>query len=129
MSGPFVAGRNAQPLDLMLSQGLAGDGWEGLTNLEQMVPQTKGVLQPEDEVARFMWGLYNTVEGRRMFEWWMDVTMRIPLRITGKTIEETALLATARQALHGAGETVLAAIAAGKTSVEDGQRNQNGAGT
>ncbi len=129
MSGPFIAGRNAQPLDLMLEQGAAGGGWESLDQLMQMVPQTKGVLQPEDEVARFMWGLYNTVEGRKMFEWWMDVTMRIPLRITGKTIEETALLATARQALHGAGETVLAAIAAGKKSVDEGQRNQNGAGT
>lgn len=129
MSGPFIAGRNAQPLDLMLEQGLAGDGWAGLANLEEMVPSTKGVLQPDDEVSRFMWGLYNTVEGRKMFEWWMDVTMRIPLRITGKTIEETALLATARQALHGAGETVLAAIAAGKMSVEEKRPNQNGAGT
>ena len=129
MSGPFVAGRNAQPLDLMLEQGVAGNGWEGLEQLMQAVPQATGVLEPDDDVARFMWGLYNTIEGRKMFEWWMDVTMRIPLRITGKTFEETALLATARQALHGAGETVLAAIAAGKKSVDEARQSQNGAGS
>lgn len=129
MSGPFIAGREAQPLDLLLDRGIAGNGWPGLDDLERLVPNTKRVLQPDDDLARFMWGLYQTVEGRRMFEWWMDVTLRIPLRITGKTFEETALLATARQALNGAGEAVLAAIAAGEASVDGKRRSQNGAGS
>jgi hypothetical protein len=123
MSGPFVPARDAQPIDL-LQQSLAGNGWEGLEEMLRRPPGS-APLQPGDDVARFMAGLYRTPEGRKLFEWIMDITLRLPLRSTGRTFEETALMTATRQGINGVGEVVLAAIAHGDKLIS----NQNGAGT
>ena len=125
MSGPFVPSRAGQPLDL-LEQGVAGGGWEGLEKLFAPHLQTKA-LQPDDDVARWMWGFYCTPQGRAMIEWMMDISIRQPLRITGATIEETAMLCATRQGINGFAEAVLAAIAHGEKLIREG-KTQNGAG-
>lgn len=109
MTGPFVPGRASQPLDL-LNDGIAGGGWETFEKLFE--PKLQGQdLQPADDVAKVMWGFYNTPQGRAMFEWMFDISLRQPLRITGRSIEETALLSATRQGINGFAEAVLAALA------------------
>ncbi len=124
MSGPFVAARAGQPLDL-LEQSVAGGGWESLEAL--FAPVVEGELQPPDRVAKLLYALYQVGDGRELVEWLMDITLRLPLRVTGKTFEETALLMATRQGINGVGEVVLKAIAKGR-ELADAERNQNGAG-
>lgn len=126
MTGPFVPGRAAQPLDL-LNDGVAGGGWEALEKLFE--PHLSGQpLQPADDVAKVMWGFYNTPQGRAMFEWMFDISLRQPLRVTGRTLEETALLSATRQGINGFAEAVLAALAHGESLVRQ-SKPQNGAGS
>jgi len=118
----LVGTRAAKPLDL-LEQGIAGGGWDALEQL--MLPQEmKAAYQPSDTVAKYLYGLSQTAQGREIVEWLMDITVRQPVRITGSTIEETALRAATLQGIHGVGETILKAIAAGEKLV-----HPNGAGS
>lgn len=110
MSGPIFGSREAQPLDDMLAA--IGEGWDGLDNLK--MPEGRPVpLQPEDAVCKSWALLVERPGGRAMIEWLMDITLRLPLRSTGKTFEETALLTATRQGINGVGEAVLAAIKRG----------------
>ncbi|MUZ80780.1 hypothetical protein GOZ78_03505 [Agrobacterium vitis] len=127
MTGPFIAGREAQPLDL-LEQGVAGNGWEGLEGLFNL-DGPKDELKPEDELAEFMWGLSQTAHGRKMFEWMMDISIRQPLRITGATIEQSALMGATRQGINGFAEVILKAIAKGSQINSTRKQSQNGAGS
>jgi hypothetical protein len=125
MAGPFLPAREAQPLDL-LEQGAAGNGWDGLEELFK--PHLhNSELQPSDNVAQFLYLLSREPKGRQVIEWLMDITIRQPLRITGRSIEETALLATGKQGINGVGEAVLAAIAHGEKLTN--QPKQDGAGS
>lgn len=126
MSGPFLPGRAASPLDLLVRDAGSG-GWD---ELEAMMEERKGKapLQPEDTVAEFMFGLYSTPQGRQMFEWMMDISLRQPLRVTGRTFEETALLTASRQGVNGMAEAILAAVAHGEQLVQQ-RKTQNGAGS
>jgi hypothetical protein len=118
----MIAARTAKPLDL-LEQGAAGGGWDGLDAL--FLPQEmKAAFQPKDTVAKYLFGLSHTAQGREIIEWLMDITVRQPVRITGSTIEETALRAATLQGIHGVGESILKAIAAGEKLV-----HPNGAGS
>lgn len=127
MSGPFLPERAAQPLDL-LEHTLGGStGWDELEELFRPHMQA-APLQPHEPVATFMYGLYHTPQGRAMFEWLMDITIRMPLRATGQTIEQTALNTATRQGINGVGEAILAAIKHGEGLVEK-SHNQNGAGS
>ena len=128
MSGPFLPARAGQPLDL-LESGAAGDGWDGLEKLFQ--PQSHTVpLQPADDLAKFMYALRQTPQGQAMFEWMMDITLRMPFRATGLTFEQTALMTATRQGINGVGEAVLSAIAHGHKLVEETKtKPQNGAGS
>lgn len=111
MSAPFVAGRAGQPLDL-LEEGAAGSGWDGLNQL--FAPVMEAELQPSDRVAMWLYGMYLAGDSREVIEWLMDITVRAPLRSTGATFEQTALMTATRQGINGVGETVLKAIAKGK---------------
>lgn len=126
MAGPFLPARAAQPLDL-LADSVGSGGWE---ELEELLKPRGGVgeLQPDDKTAMFLYGLYHTPQGRDLFEWLMDITIRQPLRITGRTFEETALQAAGRQVLNGVGEVLLKAVAHGEQVLQQ-SRNQNGAGS
>lgn len=127
MSGPFIPGRVAQPLDL-LEHGVAGDGWEGLDALFR--PHLKDApLQPSDAVAKSIYLLWkHGGESRQVLEWLMDITLRMPYRATGRTLEETALMAANRQGINGVGEALLAALAHGRALLEKPE-TQNGAGS
>ena len=127
MTGPFLPERAAQPMDLLERLTDGGGGWDELEALFR--PQLQAApLQPEADVARFMYGLYRTSQGRAMFEWMMDITLRMPFRATGQTIEQTALNTATRQGINGVGEAILAAISHGEKLVGN-SRNQNGAGS
>ena len=54
----------------------------------------------------------------------MDITLRQPLRSTGRTFEETALMTATRQGINGVGEAVLKAIARGEELVRE-QKTRN----
>lgn len=109
MSGPYVPSRSAQPLDLLEKQS----GWEGLEEL--LVPKDhREAFQPDDPVAKFLYGMTMYPDGREVIEWLMDITLRQPLRVTGTSIEQTALQAAVRQGINGVGEAVMAAIAKGR---------------
>lgn len=112
MSGAFVGARQAQPLDL-LESGAAGNGWEGLEALFNMGAPNDD-LKPSETLAEFMWGLSQTAQGREMFEWMMDISIRQPLRITGATIEQSALMGATRQGINGFAEVILKALAEGE---------------
>jgi hypothetical protein len=125
MAGPFLPARAAQPMDL-LEKGAAGGGWEALEALMQPHLNAQP-LQPAQTTAEFMWGLYQTPEGRAMFEWMMDISLRQPLRLQAGTLEQTAMNAAAKQAINGFAEAILAAIAHGETLINN-RKTQIGAG-
>jgi hypothetical protein len=127
MSGPFIPERAAQPMDLLEQAVGGGGGWEELEELFRPHLQA-APLQPQESVAKFMYGLFHTSQGEAMFEWLMDITIRMPLRATGQTIEQTALNTATRQGINGVGEAILAAIKHGEKLVEN-SHNQNGAGS
>ena len=122
---PFLPERTAQPIDL-LQHGVAGGGWEALEDMFK--PHLSDApLQPSDEVAVFLLGMFREPRGREVLEWLMDITLRAPLRVTGRTLEETALMAATRQGINGVGEAVLAAIGHGAAILEK-SKQQTGEG-
>lgn len=112
MSEPLFGGRKAQSLDAMVARA-GGEGWDGLEELfkPHMASQP---LQPSDLVAKNLATLCRDPRTREVIEWLMDITLRSPLRATGKTFEETALLTASRQGINGVGEAILSAIAHGQ---------------
>lgn len=118
MSGPAFAPRQAQPLDAMLARA-GGEGWSGLEDLFRPHVASQP-MQPSDAVARNLASLAATKGGREIIEWLMDITLRVPLRVTGTSLEETALRAAQRQGINGVAEAVLAAIAHGQKLTERG---------
>lgn len=123
MSGPFIPPRAGQPLDMLLETHGQG-GWEELDALlNPALPAAE--LEPSDEIAKFLYGLSTTPQGRAIVEWLMDITLRQPLRVTGRSLEETALNAALRQGINGVGEVVLKAIAKGEQLVIE---TRNGGG-
>lgn len=119
MTTPAFTRREAQSLDAMMA-AIGGEGWSGLDG--QAAPVAKQLMAPSPSVSKFLWGLSRTVEGRALIEWMMDITFRAPFRATGKTIEETALLAATRQGIEGVGEVILAAIQSGADEIEREQQ-------
>ncbi|WP_062222214.1 hypothetical protein [Aureimonas sp. D3] len=113
--------RDAQPLS---SLG-GGGGWD---ELEAMFAPREGKPvqgQPGDETALFLAALAREARGREFVEWLMDITFRQPFRATGRTMEETALLAATRQGIEGVGEVILNALAHGEALLQ--QREQRSA--
>ena len=119
MTEAVVGRRAAQPLGPMIDT--AGEGWAGL---EAMFAPKEGQPvenQPSDEVAIYLARGLGTPRGRAVIEWLMDITFRQPFRATGKTFEETALLAANRQGSEGVGEVILAALKRGQELIDQGK--------
>ena len=107
--------RQAMPFDDLLQQG--GNGWDFFADLVGARPAPEP-CQPADDVARSLARFVRTGEGRAVIEWLMDITVRQPLRITGASIEQTALLAANRQGIDGVARSVLTAIAHGESLID-----------
>ncbi len=117
-NGPFLPERAAQPADL-LEGGFAGGGWDALEKVFSHAPEQAGPLKPDDEIAAFMWGLYCTPQGRAMFEWLLDITVRQPFRATGQSLEQTALNTAMREGRDAVAMLMLQAVAEGKKSIDN----------
>ncbi len=116
MSGPVFASRDALPFDHLLNNS---GGWDDLENL---LPQLADVpLKPSDTVAKNLANLARTQGGREILEWLMDVTLRAPYHVTGKSMEETALNAATRQGINGVAEAILSAVKHGEDLLEQGK--------
>lgn len=108
--------RVAQPADLMqaqISPDAISAALEGLFPADQL----QAFLAPEDEIATFAYGLWSTAEGRKLIEWLLDMTIRAPYRVMGKSVEETALWAAKREGINLPAEMLLAAISKGEKIV------------
>lgn len=111
-----------------LLEGTAiGDGWGGMDVIEQRLGVKPADMLPDDELAMFIYGLSRTPQGRAMFEYLLDVSIRLPYRPVGTSIEETALAAAVRQGVNAIPELMLQAVAKGSELAQ--KRNQNGAGS
>jgi len=109
--------RDAMPFDLLgadASEDLLRDALSGVFSADKI----DDMLAPKDDLAKFIYALSTTPQGREFFEWFMDMTLRAPYRCMGKTIEETALWAAKREGINLPGELLLAAIARGKKAVD-----------
>lgn len=126
MTGPFIASRDALPMDLLEASAI-GDGWGGMDAIEQRLGVKPADMLPDDELAKFIYGLSRTPQGRAMFEYLFDVTVRLPYRPVGASLEETALAAAVRQGVNAIPELMLQAVAKGAELAH--KRNQNGAGS
>lgn len=116
MSGPVFAKRDAQPLDQLLAQLPGGEGHKGLDQLIAMIgtPAAPSTFQPSDTVAKFLALMLRQGDGRQVIEWLMDISLRLPYRPTGATIEETALRAARREGINALAEQILAAVQHGQ---------------
>lgn len=117
MSGPVFGSREAQPLDHLLE---SADPW---ADIEQMFKPhlVDKPLQPSDQVAKNLAQMARHQSGREILEYLMDITVRQPLRITGKDFQETALLSATRQGINGVGEVILNAIKQGEDLLQQGK--------
>lgn len=114
MTNPVFGPRQALSLDDLMKQG--GDGWDFFADFVGL-PKPPAPCQPSDAVAKSLARLVRTADGREIAEWLMDITLRQPLRITGASFEQTALMAAHRQGIDGVAHSVLAAIAHGETLI------------
>jgi len=108
--------RDALPLDLLQAQSredLLADALKGLFPEDQV----NGFMTPKEDLAEFLFLLCDRADGREVFDWLMDITIRAPYRVQGKSIEETALWAARREGMALVGELILAALARGRNSI------------
>jgi hypothetical protein len=108
--------RDALPYDLLEANAAADmvpEALKGLFPEEQL----QSLFAPKEELAEFLYGLAQTMQGRELIEWLLDISIRPTYRVMGQTIEETALWAAKREGMCIPGEMVLAAIARGHKSI------------
>lgn len=117
MSGPVFGGRDAQPFDHLLE---SADPWG---EIEKMFKPhlADRPLQPSDQVAKNLAQMARHQSGREILEYIMDITLRLPLRVTGKNFQETALLIANRQGINGVAEVLLNAIKQGEDLLQQGK--------
>lgn len=116
MSGPVFGKRDALSFDHLLQNST---GW---SELEKLMPQLQEQpLQPSDRVARNLANIARTQGGREILEYFMDVSLRAPYQVTGKSMEETALNAATRQGVNGMAEVILNVIKHGEDLIEKGK--------
>ncbi|WP_057465807.1 hypothetical protein [Pseudovibrio sp. POLY-S9] len=120
MSGAqFAEPRSSQPLDLIAQQA-SDNGWEGLETLLAPVLGAKD-FRPDQIVARHMARIFEDPRGKEILEWILDVSIRLPYKVQGRTLEETALNAARREGINSLAEVILTAIAEGKKLTEEGK--------
>lgn len=117
MNQPLIGTRReAMPLDLMqatVQEDVLSDALKGLFEPDQVAK----FFHPPNALDEFIFALSRTAGGRDFFEWLLDNTLRAPYRITGATLEQTALNAARREGLNIPAEMILAAISRGEQSI------------
>ncbi|MBO6893400.1 MAG: hypothetical protein JJ866_15765 [Roseibium sp.] len=117
MSGPKFGLREAQTHDHLLD---SKQPWDELDSFFEPYLADRP-LQPSDRVAKNLATFAKTAGGREILEWIMDITLRAPLRVTGSSLEETALRAATKQGINGPAEAILNAIEHGETLLNQGK--------
>ncbi len=113
MSEPFPFARQTLDLDTMLA-ALGGPGWDGLSGQFKPAPVHDN-FEPEERLKRFMAALWNSTDGRMLFDWLADLTVRAPPPHSGSSFEAAALALAKHEARHAVGQSILRAIADGDT--------------
>jgi hypothetical protein len=99
-------------LDAMLAN-LGGVGWAGLE--EHFSPaKVADAFDPGADLKKVLFALYHTVDGRKIVEWWFDLTFRAPYPHVGSSLEAAAIAAAKHEARAAVGLALLKAIADGE---------------
>ncbi|MER9622673.1 hypothetical protein NKI98_14740 [Mesorhizobium sp. M0222] len=110
MSGPFAFSRPMMAVDQLMA---ATPTWEGL-NQAMFPAKVADNFDPGDDMKQVLFHFYNTAEGRRIIEWFADLTVRAPFPHVGSMKESAALAAAKHEARTAVGYAMLRAIAEGE---------------
>ncbi|RWN78070.1 MAG: hypothetical protein EOS02_09935 [Mesorhizobium sp.] len=110
MSGPFPFSRQMMAVDQLLG---ATPSWEGL-NQAFFPSKVADNFDPGDDMKLVLFHFNNTAEGRRIIEWFCDLTVRAPFPHVGSMKESAALAAAKHEARTAVGYAMLRAIAEGE---------------
>lgn len=121
MSDPMMPRRAAMPIEQLLA------GTDEMLDVDKMIeklaPAQAGQnFRPTDDLMKVMYLFFGTVEGKQIFEWLMDLTVRAPYpHVNGSNFEQAAIAAAKHQSRCGVGEVILEAVAQGKRLLEQAQ--------
>jgi hypothetical protein len=108
--GPFPFSRQMLAIEDMLA---SVPTMEGL-NQAFFPARTSDNFDPGDDMKLVMFHFNNTAEGRRIIEWFCDLTVRAPFPHVGSMKESAALAAAKHEARTAVGYAMLRAIAEGE---------------
>lgn len=110
MSGPFPFARRMMAVDDLLQ---APTDWKGLS--QAFFPAAVADnFDPGDDMKVVLFHFNNTAEGKRIIEWFVDLTVRAPFPHVGSMKESAALAAAKHEARTAVGYAMLQAIAEGE---------------
>ncbi|ESY05339.1 MULTISPECIES: hypothetical protein [unclassified Mesorhizobium] len=119
--GPFNFSRQMMAVDDLLGKTPT---WEGLS--QAFFPaKTADNFDPGDDMKLVMFHFNNTAEGRRIIEWFADLTVRAPFPHVGSMKESAALAAAKHEARTAVGYAMLRAIAEGEELWKAATRSQD----
>ncbi|WP_292618288.1 hypothetical protein [Mesorhizobium sp.] len=109
-SGPFPFSRQMMAVDDLLQ---APTDWNGLAQAfyPAKVPDN---FDPGEDMKVVLFHFNNTAEGKRIIEWFVDLTVRAPFPHVGSMKESAALAAAKHEARTAVGYAMLRAIAEGE---------------
>lgn len=110
MSGPHAFARQMMAVDRLLSDA---PSWDGLEKAFKPAAVADN-FDPGDDMKLVLAAFYNTVEGRRIVEWLMDLTCRAPYPHVGNTKDSAFLAAKAHEARTAVGYAIGRAIREGE---------------
>jgi len=110
MNGPFPFARQMMAVDQLMQ---ATPDWKGLT--QAFFPAAVADnFDPGDDMKLVLYHFSNNAEGRRIIEWFADLTVRAPFPHVGSMKESAALAAAKHEARTAVGYAMLRAIAEGE---------------
>lgn len=109
-TGPYPFSRRMMAVDDLLQ---APTDWNGLAQAfyPAKVPDH---FDPGDDMKVVLFHFNNTAEGKRIIEWFVDLTVRAPFPHVGSMKESAALAAAKHEARTAVGYAMLRAIAEGE---------------
>jgi len=120
MSTPYNPRREVFDIDRMLAAG--NDMLDVDALLQKMLGAQEGLgYRPKAQDLKDFWMLWHSPNGRKLMEWWLDMTLRAPYPHVGDDVQSAALAAARFQARASLGEVLLEALSAGKKVYEQGK--------